>query len=94
MQLSTTPAEAPPSDITYTDGYDGNGNAIYSVDGNSIGTEQQYDPLNRLIKTLQDHAGTGTTKDTATQYVSNQWGQTRLILEVGKVSGSYRVITE
>ena len=69
VQTYQNPADAPPSGITYTDGYDGNGNAIYSVDGLSAGTEQQYDPLNRLIKTLQDHTGkTPATKDTTTQY--------------------------
>ncbi|HEY8009626.1 MAG TPA: RHS repeat-associated core domain-containing protein [Rudaea sp.] len=69
VQTYQNPADAPPSGITYTDGYDGNGNAIYSVDGLSTGTEQQYDPLNRLIKTLQDHTGkTTATKDTTTQY--------------------------
>ncbi|MFT3789675.1 MAG: RHS repeat-associated core domain-containing protein [Rudaea sp.] len=68
VQTYQNPAESAPSGITYTNGYDGNGNAIYSVDGNGVGTEQQYDPLNRLFKTLQDHAGTGTTKDTTTQY--------------------------
>jgi RHS repeat-associated protein len=68
VQTYQNPAEAPPTGITYTNGYDGNGNAVYSADANSIGTEQQYDPLNRLVKTLQDHAGTGTTKDTTTQY--------------------------
>jgi YD repeat-containing protein len=68
VQAYQNPAEAPPAGITYTNGYDGNGNAIYNVDSNGIGTEQQYDPLNRLVKTLQDHAGTGTTKDATTQY--------------------------
>ena len=69
VQAYQNPAEAPPSGITYTDGYDGNGNAIYSVDGLSAGTERQYDPLNRLIKTLQDHTGkTTATKDTTTLY--------------------------
>jgi RHS repeat-associated protein len=68
VQTWQSPAEAAPSGITYTNGYDGNGNAIYSVDGNGVGGEQQYDPLNRLVKTLQDHAGTGATKDTTTQY--------------------------
>jgi len=50
------------------DGYDGVGNAVYSADGNGVGMEQQYDPLNRLKTTLQDHAGTGSTKDTTTEY--------------------------
>ena len=68
VQTYQNPAEAPPTGVTYTNGYDGNGNAIYSVDSNGVGTEQQYDPLNRLVKTLQDHAGTGATKDSTTQY--------------------------
>lgn len=68
VQTYQNPAEASPTGVTYTNGYDGNGNAIYSVDSNGVGTEQQYDPLNRLVKTLQDHAGTGTTKDARTQY--------------------------
>jgi len=68
VQTYQNPAEAPPSGITYTNGYDGNGNAIYSVDSNGVGGEQQVDPLNRLIKTLQDHAGTGSTANTSTQY--------------------------
>jgi len=68
VQTYQNPAEAPPTGVTYTNGYDGNGNAIYNVDSNGIGTEQQYDPLNRLVKTLQDHAGAGMTKDAATQY--------------------------
>jgi len=68
VQTYQNPAEAPPTGVTYTNGYDGNGNAIYSVDSNGVGTEQQYDPLNRLVKTLQDHAGTGATHDAATQY--------------------------
>ena len=71
VQTYTNPADAPPSGITYTDGYDGNGNgnAIYTVDGLGAGTEQQYDPLNRLVKTLQDHTGqSAATRDTSTQY--------------------------
>jgi len=69
VQTYQNPVDAPPTGITYTNGYDGNGNAIYSVDGRSVGTEQQYDPLNRLTKTLQDHTGLNTaTQDTTTQY--------------------------
>jgi len=67
VQSYTYPPEAP---TAYPDGYDGNGNGVYSIDGtaNHVGTEQQYDPLNRLIKVLQDHVGTGVTRDTTTRY--------------------------
>jgi len=89
VQQYTNPAEAPPSGVTYTDGYDGNGNAIYSVDGNSVGTEQQYDPLNRLVKTLQDHAGTGTTKDTTTQYAYDARDNLRSVSDPDGLVTSY-----
>ena len=65
-------ANAPdaPVGTTSVDGYDPNGNALYSFDGstNRIATAQQYDPLNRLLKTLQDRAGSGATHDTQTLY--------------------------
>jgi RHS repeat-associated protein len=71
VQTFKNPPDMPPG--TYPTGYDSNGNAIYSEDGTllHVGTEQQYDPLNRLMKTLQDHADTGPvgpTRDTATIY--------------------------
>jgi RHS repeat-associated protein len=89
VQQYTNPADAPPTGITYTDGYDGNGNAIYSIDGNSVGTEQQYDPLNRLVKTLQDHAGTGTTQDTTTQYTYDARNNLRSVIDPDNLTTSY-----
>jgi RHS repeat-associated protein len=83
------PPETPPTGITYTDGYDGNGNAIYSFDGNSIGTEQQYDPLNRLVKTLQDHAGIGATHDTTTQYAYDARNNLRSVIDPDNLTTSY-----
>lgn len=70
QQFQNPPSpEGPPSGVTYTHGYDGNGNPIYSVDSNGVATEQQYDPLNRLKKLLQDHTGkSAQTQDTTTQY--------------------------
>ncbi len=69
VQTYTNPVDLPPPGTTYTNGYDGNGNAIYIVDGLGAGTMQQYDPLNRLVKTLQDHTGlSAATRDTTTQY--------------------------
>jgi len=91
VQSYTNPAEAAPTGITYTDGYDGNGNAIYSIDGtsNHIGTEQQYDPLNRLVKTLQDHAGTGGTHDTTTQYAYDARNNLRSVIDPDNLTTSY-----
>lgn len=89
VQRYTNPADAPPTGITYTDGYDGNGNAIYSVDGNGVGTEQQYDPLNRLVKTLQDHAGTGSTRDTTTQYAYDARDNLRSVTDPDGLATNY-----
>lgn len=89
VQIYQNPAEAAPTGITYTNGYDGNGNAIYSADANGIGTEQQYDGLNRLIKTLQDHAGTGTTKDTVTQYAYDARDNLRSVTDPDGLVTSY-----
>jgi RHS repeat-associated protein len=90
VQTYSNPAEAPPTGITYTDGYDGNGNAIYSVDGLNAGTEQQYDPLNRLIKTLQDHTGQSTaTKDTTTQYAYDARDNLRSVTDPDNLITNY-----
>lgn len=89
VQTYQNPVDAPPSGITYTNGYDGNGNAIYSADANSVGTEQQYDPLNRLVKTLQDHAGTGSTKDTATQYAYDARDNLRSVTDPDNLVTNY-----
>jgi RHS repeat-associated protein len=86
VQSYTAPPEGPVSD-----GYDGNGNAIYSIDGTSshIGTEQQYDPLNRLVKTLQDHAGSGATHDTTTQYAYDARNNLRSVIDPDTLTTSY-----
>jgi len=89
VQQYQNPSEAPPTGISYNDGYDGNGNAIYSVDGNSVGTEQQYDPLNRLVKTLQDHAGIGATHDTATQYAYDTRDNLRSVTDPDNLVTNY-----
>jgi RHS repeat-associated protein len=90
VQWYQNPTEAPPHGVTYTDGYDGNGNAIYSVDGaQGAGTEQQYDPLNRLVKTLQDHAGTGSTHDTTTQYAYDTRNNLLSVIDPDNLTTSY-----
>lgn len=39
------------------DGYDAHGNEVAVKDGRGIETRQEYDPLNRLVKTIEDYAG-------------------------------------
>jgi RHS repeat-associated protein len=77
--------------VTYLDGYDGNGNSTYYIDGtaNHVGSEQQYDPLNRLAKTLQDHAGTGATHDTKTQYAYDTRDNLRSVTDPNNLSTNY-----
>ena len=90
VQTYTNPADAAPSGITYTDGYDGNGNAIYTVDGLGAGTEQQYDPLNRLVKTLQDHTGqSAATHDTTTQYAYDARDNLRSVTDPDNLVTAY-----
>ena len=88
VQTFTNPVKALP---TYTDGYDGNGNAIYSIDGTpaQVGTEQLYDPLNRPVKTLQDHAGTGATRDTTTQYAYDTRDNLRSVIDPDNLTTNY-----
>jgi RHS repeat-associated protein len=51
------------------DGYDANGNSIQSADGLGIDTRSEFDPLNRLSRTLQDYAGIDpATHDATTEY--------------------------
>ena len=87
----SNPAEAAPTGVTYTNGYDGVGNPVYSVDGTSqhVGTEQQYDALNRLKKVLRDHAGTGTTHDSNIQYAYDTRNNVRSIKDPDGLLTSY-----
>ena len=48
-------------------GYDANGNPRRSTDGREVQTEQRYDGLNRLVESLQDFGGTGTSANALTQ---------------------------
>jgi len=91
VQSYTNPMESAPSGITYTNGYDGNGNPIYSIDGTSdhVGTEQQYDSLNRLVKALQDHAGAASTHDTTTQYAYDTRDNLRSVIDPDSLTTSY-----
>ncbi|GIX35719.1 MAG: hypothetical protein KatS3mg126_1498 [Lysobacteraceae bacterium] len=49
--------------------YDANGNRIGEVDGRGVRGRQVYDPLNRLIATIQDYGGTDPdTADATTRF--------------------------
>lgn len=48
------------------DGYDDNGNRVRQNDGLNVRTEQEYDPLNRLKKTIQDALGSDPGTASAT----------------------------
>lgn len=90
MQTYQNPTEAPPAGVIYTNGYDGNGNAIYSVDGLGVGTAQRYDSLNRLVKTLQDHAGqNATTHDATTQYSYDARDNLRRVIDPENLTTAY-----
>ncbi|OJY97062.1 MAG: hypothetical protein BGP25_12190 [Lysobacterales bacterium 63-13] len=65
---SALPPDSPPAGITYTGGYDGNGNSVYSYDGLGRDTFRQYDALNRLTTIMQDHSGqSSATQDATTE---------------------------
>ena len=65
---SALPPDNPPAGITYTGGYDGNGNSVYSFDGLGTDTFRRYDSLNRLKTIMQDHSGpTSVTLDATTE---------------------------
>lgn len=51
------------------DGFDANGNSVQFKDGLDVQTQQTFDPLNRLVKTIQDYTGTDPeTANTTTEY--------------------------
>lgn len=58
--------------VSLTDGYDANGNRAMVQDGLGYATNQSFDALNRLKKTVQNYAGTDpdpNSNDVATSYV-------------------------
>jgi RHS repeat-associated protein len=56
-------------DASDIDSYDGNGNLLRSSDGQGVQRRYDYDPLNRLIGTLDNYSGLdAATKDTAATF--------------------------
>ncbi|MEO5625226.1 MAG: RHS repeat-associated core domain-containing protein [Dokdonella sp.] len=75
-----------------SDGYDGNGNAIESFDGNSVPVEtrREVDPLNRLIKTIQDRNGPDfATQNTTTEYAYDARDNLRTVTDPSGLPTTY-----
>ena len=73
-----------------TDGFDGNGNLTHSGDGRGIVTEQQYDPLDRLMTTIQDVGGTDPgTADATTSYTYNARDQLHTVTDSDNLTTTY-----
>lgn len=65
----TLNASNQPTQTYPTGGYDENGNPVLSTDGLGYSTQQSYDPLNRLVKTLQNYNGVDVaTRNAETDY--------------------------
>lgn len=71
-------------------GYDANGNPRRSIDGRGIETEQRYDGLNRLVKTLQDVTGAGSTANAQTQFTYDATDRLTDVIDPDGVTTGYR----
>lgn len=72
------------------DGYDGNGNATHSIDGNNVQTQNSYDALNRLVKVLQDYQGTSpSTANASTQYAYDARDNLRSVTDPDRLVTNY-----
>jgi RHS repeat-associated protein len=73
-----------------TSGYDGNGNLVQSADGLGIATQQTYDGLNRLVKTLQNYNGVDpATSNTETDYAYDARDHLRSVTDPDGLVTSY-----
>ena len=71
-------------------GYDANGNPTHSLDGLSVETRQEYDPLNRLKKTIQDYLGPDVaTRDTTTEYTYDARDNLRTVKDPDNLTTTY-----
>lgn len=74
------------------EGYDPNGNAVLSQDGLGVVTQQAYDGLNRLTKTMQDYQNPVTdpeTANTTTQYRYDARGNLLEVIDPDTLSTTY-----
>jgi len=71
-------------------GYDANGNATHSLDGLGVETRMEYDPLNRLKKTIQDYLGPDlATRDTTTEYAYDARDNLREVTDPDGLTTTY-----
>lgn len=72
------------------DGYDPNGNDVLSQDGLATQTQQTYDPLNRLTRTMQDYLGTDPETANATiQYAYDARDNLRTVTDPDALTTTY-----
>ncbi len=91
-QLSSVINASGAATLSYpaADGYDANGNATHSLDGLNVETKQEYDPLNRLKKTIQDYMGPDVaTRDTTTQYAYDARDNLRTVTDPDGLATNY-----
>jgi RHS repeat-associated protein len=72
------------------DGFDANGNSVQWKDGLNVQTQQTYDPLNRLVKTIQDYTGTDAeTGDATTEYGYDARDNLRTVTDPDNLTTTY-----
>lgn len=72
------------------DGYDPNGNAVQFKDGLNVQTQQSYDALNRLAKTIQDYTGTDPeTANATTEYTYDARNNLRTVKDPDNLTTTY-----
>ncbi|MGN6520515.1 MAG: RHS repeat domain-containing protein [Dokdonella sp.] len=77
------------------DGYDRNGNRVLKDDGLAVRTQQDYDPLNRLKKTIQNLAGADTaTQNTSTSYTYDARDNLRQVTDPDSLNTVYTPTTD
>ena len=73
-----------------SDGYDANGNSVQWKDGLNVQTQQTYDPLNRLVKTIQDYTGTDAeTGNATTEYGYDARDNLRTVKDPDNLTTTY-----
>ncbi len=76
--------------IVRTHAYDDNSNLIRIVDGLDFVTEQYYDPLNRLVRILQNAGGIDpATTNTETRFVYDSRDNLRQVIDPDGLSTNY-----
>jgi RHS repeat-associated protein len=72
------------------DGFDANGNSVQWKDGLNVQAQQTYDPLNRLVKAIQDYTGThAETGDATTEYGYDARDNLRTVTDPDNLTTTY-----